>query len=418
MSEQQPLIAPLERLGLEVERMARAAEQDAPRRRRGPRLRRPHVRRPGLVLAFVLLLLAVAAAAIAASGLLSGDPVRGHGPQPTPNEGVGAVVPDTARLTALRVADPGGGPPWGLRTVRTTRGETCMQVGRVAGDQLGVLGQDGAFANDGAFHAIPPTLLESAHCAPRDAAGHAFLSLAFRGVPAAGIGVLCAAACPRADLRYLVFGLLGPHGTSVDYRDPATGRTVTRRAVGPDHAYLVVTRPAHPATGVSFMTSTPGHDLAAVHYDDGTTCVVHAPRLCPLKGYASHAAAAAAIPRTAIHASIGPSGRYGLRPLAVRFRAPVATPDASRFYIVTLKANGRRADALCGFSHLFASIEVTSPAGVTVGRRLYLKRRCHGVLTITIRLHQAAPGGANEIPYSVSGETTGDPLVGTTTVRP
>ena len=46
MSDQQPLIAPLERLGLEVERMARAAEQRA-RRRRGAAPRRLRAPRPG-----------------------------------------------------------------------------------------------------------------------------------------------------------------------------------------------------------------------------------------------------------------------------------------------------------------------------------------------------------------------------------
>ena len=60
----------------------------------------------------------------------------------------------TARLLPLRVPDPAGGPPWGLRMVTTSRGLACLQLGRVVGDQLGVLRQ-GIARNDGRFHPLP-----------------------------------------------------------------------------------------------------------------------------------------------------------------------------------------------------------------------------------------------------------------------
>ncbi len=52
---------------------------------------------------------------------LSGEPVK-HPPAaaPKPTEGLGIVEPRSAVLTGLRVADPGGGPAWGLRTSKTT----------------------------------------------------------------------------------------------------------------------------------------------------------------------------------------------------------------------------------------------------------------------------------------------------------
>jgi hypothetical protein len=69
----------------------------------------------------------------------------------------GVVRPGDSRLLPIRVADPQGGPPWGLRLVRTTRGDTCVQLGRVQDGQLGSLGIADAWDNDHRFHPIPPS---------------------------------------------------------------------------------------------------------------------------------------------------------------------------------------------------------------------------------------------------------------------
>ena len=45
-----------------------------------------------------------------------------------------------------------------MRLVHTTRGEICVQIGRVDGDQLGQLGIDGAFHDDGRFHPLTPNV--------------------------------------------------------------------------------------------------------------------------------------------------------------------------------------------------------------------------------------------------------------------
>ena len=62
------------------------------------------------------------------------------------------MIASSVRVLPLRVADPDGGPPWGLRVARTSRGLLCVEVGRVVGGRIGVLGRDGAFHDDGAFH--------------------------------------------------------------------------------------------------------------------------------------------------------------------------------------------------------------------------------------------------------------------------
>ena len=119
--------------------------------RRAPRLL--------LVGAAVLLLLGGAAVALAASGvILTGAAV----PAPrfaSPTAGAGLPQPGKWRLLSLRVADPDGSPPWGMRVVRTTRGLVCVQLGRIQEGVLGELGIDGAFHDDLRFHPVGPGVL-------------------------------------------------------------------------------------------------------------------------------------------------------------------------------------------------------------------------------------------------------------------
>src|SRR6202043_3471520 len=62
-----------------------------------------------------------------------------------PNTGLGEPIPASLALLPMRVADPGGGPPWGMRVIQTTRGLVCLQGGRVVSGQLGGLGTAHAF---------------------------------------------------------------------------------------------------------------------------------------------------------------------------------------------------------------------------------------------------------------------------------
>ena len=175
-------IAPqLERELVEAARRAGAGAQPGRAGRRRPRRRT-------LVAAVLVGVLVLTAAALAASGVLeSGSPVVLPAGVPlTPHAGVGVPVAASVKLLAPRVADPGGGPPWAMRYVATTRGVACLQFGRLVRGQIGVIGRDGAFADDGRFHALASDYLSGAPfpCGALDERGHAFASVAVYGAPA------------------------------------------------------------------------------------------------------------------------------------------------------------------------------------------------------------------------------------------
>jgi hypothetical protein len=233
--------------------------------------------------------------ALAASGVLrTGSPVGAPVP-PIPNAYEGAVIRGSVHMLPLRVADPGGGPPWGLRIAKTTRGLTCVQFGRVLDGRLGVLGRDGAFADDGAFHPFSVGFLDGVGCGTDDARGSAFVNEQFHGVPSSGLvrdeqhasgGCYTASArqraCPRSELRDVYFGLLGPDAESITRvgRDGATSATA-----GADGAYLIVLphRTIRCSTDLTFCDrsssgSTGGPELVpfevirAVNYRAGKRC--------------------------------------------------------------------------------------------------------------------------------------------------
>ncbi|MGO8905098.1 MAG: hypothetical protein ACLQMH_05665 [Solirubrobacteraceae bacterium] len=201
-----------------------------------------HVRIAVLVLVLVL---ATAAITLAASGvILTGSPV-GTVRAPIATAGEGIPVAGGARLLPLRAPDPAGGLPWGMRIIHTTRGLICVQIGRVYHDQLGQLGIDGAFHNDGRFHPLPTDALPDV----LNAAGWMAGNCSSPGDIYAGDSVgleLSAATSPRqgagvpADRREISFGLLGVHAVSITYREGSQTRT---QPVLPGlGAYLIVQR--------------------------------------------------------------------------------------------------------------------------------------------------------------------------------
>jgi hypothetical protein len=241
--------------------LAAASQQRARRgtfRARSPwRARRVHVAAVAAVL-----LLAGSAIGVAATGLLDGSPVS---PEVAPNPDAGNGVPVAGERDAglaLLASDPTGGLPWGLRVLHTTRGQMCVQVGRVQGGQLGELGVDSAFGDDGRFHplsgdVLPPGYGGSAgqiECtspgqtvifedAKADRSGVRLLPAEFakpppRKLPRAGSPLPIEGLPPAKDLRALAYGLLGPHAVSVTYRTPDGLHTVPVRA--PDGAFLLV----------------------------------------------------------------------------------------------------------------------------------------------------------------------------------
>jgi len=241
----------LEEIGSELHRLFGHEEQASrPDRQvlRGPR-RRSSLR---VASAISLGLLATAAAAVAATGLLSGAPVK---PQEhlTATTGWGIPIPSSVRLLALSAPDPAGGPPWGLRLIHTSRGLGCLQFGRLNGGQLSVIGQDDAFHDDGLLHRLPTNVFEPAGCTSLDAHGHTYIAAGRVAVPASGYTPACNGPegdngaqparvdpCPAADERALYFGTLGSQSKSITYT--LDGQTIRVPTIGPDGAYLIVTR--------------------------------------------------------------------------------------------------------------------------------------------------------------------------------
>jgi hypothetical protein len=236
-------------------------------------------------------LLASATIALAASGvILTGAPVRPEG-QLNPSVGEGVPAPGASRLLPLRAPDPEGGLPWGMRIVRTTRGEVCVQIGRVQDGQLGELGIDGVFHSDGRFHPIPTDVLpETSRVGVRvgdnDASASVSCHLAGQVIVGGHSGVDRSAgaadghesAIPRGDLRDIYYGLLGAPAVSVSYRAGSAAQTVP--VLQPLGAYLIVrraTRNGQVGSGGEALGSegdlVPSPPLTAITYRlDGKLC--------------------------------------------------------------------------------------------------------------------------------------------------
>jgi hypothetical protein len=283
---------------------------------------------PRALIVGIALISAFTAAALAAVGVFQRG--RSIGPEVgvSATTAEGMAIPGTVRLLSLRVADPGGGPPWGVRVVRTTRGLTCVDVGRVDFSTIGVLGQDGAFANDGRFHPISENVYGEQGCVTTDARGNGFVNVALQNIPASALlgGPSSAGGCrvaeeppqppvrptcPQPDMREIYFGLLGPDARSITYREPGGGsRTIA--TAGARGAYLLVfhqatkgclapsrlhgSRPACPygGRGQRGGPEVPSGRISTITYRDGHTCHVPAPGTyasmfgaCPPVGFVS-----------------------------------------------------------------------------------------------------------------------------------
>lgn len=436
----------LEELGEQFERVARDAGRA--RRRRAARQRRV------LVLAVLGALLAAAAAMAAATGLLTGEPVSNPpGVTFEADEGVGRPVPGRTELLDLRVADPGDGPPWGMRVVRTTRGLGCVQVGRVVDGRLGVLGQNGAFGNDGRFHELPADVLTQAYCQQPDGAGQVFVAISYQGMPASALPRGCRVsgpsrpprsgpgglraptlpACRPADERIVYLGLLGPRATSVTYAD-ARGRTVTAPvASGGSGGYLVVLRPTErrPARGHLTLGVSPGSGLRSVRYRDHPTCTIRSPRVlggarnCPLVGYVEPRPrrVTAEQVRARVRATFGPRpvrpAMGGARPgtvvprqwaLTLTFRARLAGDAQSGYAITSTLRGGGRA---CVFT-LAGRVDRDVRAGEIVRETIYVPARCRGSVRGSVRYR---PQSSRPQPLPFVGGRNDGALVGRFAVR-
>jgi hypothetical protein len=286
-----------------------------------------------------------------------------------------------------------------MRVVRTTRGQVCLQVARVRGAQLGALGIDGEFHNDGRFHPI------NANSLPADVFhGHAFDTylgnanttcvLAREAAVASHLGIDRGAGPnphhlkrPIRNLRDLYFGLLGPNAVSVTYK--AGDRLLSIPVLPGLGAYLIVGR-THPHQQVESGDTALGTEgylgpmppLAAINYRlRGSVCervrndpFSPPPRLgdpCPALPRSSRCGA----PRHRdlhqqlhIHVSVH---RHAVTGVRLTFVAPFAVTSARQHYMVTIPTGPcpTRPGVLASSGEILETIarNVNRGATVTVG---------------------------------------------------
>lgn len=339
--------------------------------RRPPRLVR-------LALAGVAGVLLLGGVALASGLIPLGSPAKVVEQFELPRSGLGSVTPGSAALLPITAPDPQGGPPWGLRTFTTSRGAGCLQVGRVVDGQLGALGADGAFGNDGRLHPLPVANTDQLPCVALDANGHIFstvsksdqLANALDGpeeaptrehpeahdvcapviaTPAEKSGALNRI-CPQSEERDLYYGLLGPAAESITYLDE--GQSVTVPTTGPDGAYLIVTDAApgwRPnAFGPGATGSLPADaPITEIHYSNGTACQMTAkgwdeacaPGALPVGFLPAAATPTAAQAAAAVTATVA-QGTGGKGEAIVQVKAPLAITSVRDQYKVLWKRPG------------------------------------------------------------------------------
>ncbi len=393
----------------------------APAPRPRPKIGRP--RHIPLLAAIALGALLLAAAALAATQIIGfGAPVsasRAPGRErPSVSTGIGVPVagakstPTAAHLLAISVPDPGGGLPWGMRIVHTTRGLLCLQIGRLLDGRLGVLGQDGEVNDDGLFHELPAAVLDPDMCfQPTDR-----VLLSDAGLPAAGAlqgpATSCLPSweprtrpseprqCPAGDERLVAFGMLGPHAVSVSFRAygqlPTVDTVATAGGLG---AYLIVLRPRpDPSHNIPVLggTSSPldsfpmgpgrGSVISRIVFRFGDhlcqTGFEHQPGAPPActKSIARTAVPVPKIPR-GLHTPVALKARRapGGYDLDVTFTAPAAVESASTAYGVQVATPS---DPACGIGGVWGqSVERDVARGETLRVTVFVGQRpgCRGV---------------------------------------
>lgn len=423
-----------------------------------PRKRRSWRRRGvGLPIAVGTVVLAAASAG-GALLLAPGKPVAPELVLPaTPETGLGEPVGASLELLPMRVGDPEGGAPWGMRVIRTTRGLLCLQAGRVVDGALGGLGIGYAFGGDGRFHPfLPADAIATDSCPAVGANGAPFLPgppviVPANALPLAGENVSQAdqnhcdlpgqqnwgVRCPQAELRQVAMGLLGREAKSIRVTTPDSSFTVS--PYGPDGAYLIVL-PAQPNANASMssgayegpfgnVSHAAGGAVLTVTYSDGSHCQI--PATGPSRQCHAHeqGSTGAQLPSSAqlssaVHVSYLPRVEHPVAPLlmddaaggtfagrgeqsgeaapgpalTVSFKAPVRVENASSAYVVELEP---RPVSRCATPAVIVSqpTDQTLQAGASVQIAVSLESPC--ATTYSGRVFLASSS-------SVGGESGGE----------
>lgn len=390
--------------------------------------------RPPVLLAVLGCMLALAGVALAAEGLLGGAALQLRSGVPvSPRAGYGLPRPGGVHLLPISIPDPSGGPPWGARYVVTTRGVGCLQLGRLYHGELGVIGQDGAFSNDGRFHPLPVGYLQGAFpCATLDAHGHAFAATVIYGAPASGLieggedgGCVAPGqpqtirehasmpVCARSDERLVLAGLAGPRARRVFYRDEGTLRSVA--AAGSDGAYLIVMRmqkgERDDGSFSPYVTGVGGGRIVKIDYSGGfvSTCAptrASGERVCPAIGEAASAAARLTPASVRSPVSVKVRGGRRERRLLVSFKARVAVASARSQYWISVRVPGRGdgcGDTVAGpvFRDVRRGAEIRYP--VSIGGA------CAGRLEVTVTYTRG--GASSGLPTFLFGGRGRESLV-------
>jgi hypothetical protein len=334
----------------------RASFLDAAERQAKAPARLASPRRPlPLIALAVLCLLLLAAAALAASGVLRiGSPVP-SARRLTPTVGLGIPARGGSRVLAVSFPDPAGGPAWGIRVVHTTRDFLCLQVGRLYRGELGVLGRNGAFGDDGRFHPLPPEsvgLASGGHCELNGT----YSSNEISGIPESALMPVSGDLGALSQARWVSYGLLGPHAVSVTYSYRGQSRTVPVEPL--TGAYLIVLPGIEPGTrgiqaggsaqpgGQGTGLVNPSGALTAITYRLGSTLCQESvqPRVsnpCPRPRVAPPRPLLA--PSLDLNRPIGVRLRRASTPggysATVRFTAPYAVPNALSGYSIASPAS-------------------------------------------------------------------------------
>lgn len=365
-------------------------------------LARSSSRRSLRMIAFAVLgLLTATAAAFAASRVLqTGSPVpAGRG---MPRVGMGVPAPGGSRLLKVRSPDPAGGLAWGLREVHTTRDLICLQVGRLYRGRIGVLGQDGAFGDDGRFHPLPAqtSIGAGGHCL----LGDTHTSYAISGIPASGQMPASGKLGRLSQARWISYGLLGPNAVSVAYR--YGGRTRSIPVEPHTGAYLIVLAGIEPGThridpgsgsseGGSASTVLPAGAVTAITYRMGNSICeepsahIQVPHPCPLQHVRAPQLSLISMHdlQRPIHVRLRPAHVAGGYTATIRFTAPFAVPNALSGYSIASPSPCHEGTVADGIDR-----DISAGARVTVTMQGVFANACGSQVSIEVLYTQGAVG--------------------------